>query len=232
MGDKEIVVGNGLQAAIDEMKLESRLLKTLDEIAIEHGTDKATQFTRTHAQPKGYTVHYERFFAPLREEWIKMIEIGIGGGESARTWLDYFPHAWLIGIDNVSGTNEWNTPKKFGNLEMLSPLDRYAFMAADQTDPVFWACFTADVGPTLDIAIDDGSHEPKAVQISFAGLWPLIKPGGLYCIEDLGCGFTSPGCQTHWEWLATYLAPLMVGGLMDLDSIYVAPQLAIIRKKG
>jgi len=206
------------------------MMKTLDEIAIRHGTDKATQFTRTHAQPKGYTVHYEKFFTPLRHTPVKLVEIGVGGGESVRTWLDYFDAAWVIGIDNVSGTNEWNTPKQFG--AGMEQFDRYGFMAADQTDPVFWACFTADVKQTIDIAIDDGSHEPRAVQISFAGLWPLIKPGGLYCIEDLGCGFTSPGCQTHWEWLATYLAPLMTGGLMDLDSIYVAPQLAIIRKKG
>jgi demethylmacrocin O-methyltransferase len=203
-------------------------VKTLDEIAIANGTDKATQFTRTYAKPKGYTVHYERFFAPLRDKPLKLVEIGVGGGESVRTWLEYFESGLVIGIDFVSLTNQWNTPKQWKVGDDIA--DRYTFMAADQTDPTFWACFAADIGRTIDIAIDDGAHTPEAVQHSFAGLWPLIKPGGLYCIEDLGCGFTSPGLPTHWEFLASYLAPLMIGGIADCDSIYISPELAIIRK--
>jgi len=208
-------------------------MKTLDETGIANGTDKASVFTRTYAKPHDYLRHMEQFFATLKDKPIKLVEIGVGGGESIRTWLDYFAFAWVLGIDNVHDTNRWNTPKKWNTCDAESDgYDRYAFMAADQTDPTFWACFAADVGRTVDIAIDDGSHEPKGVQMSFAGLWPLIKPGGFYVIEDLGCGFTTPGLPTHWEFMAAYLAPLMIGGLEDLDSIYIARELAIIRKKG
>lgn len=206
-------------------------MKTLDEIAIEHGTDKATQFTRTYAKPKGYTLHYERFFDELRDKPIKLVEIGVGGGESVRTWLEYFPNALVMGIDNVHSTNQWNTPQGFQQEENLDQSHRYAFMAADQTDPTFWACFAADVGRTIDIAIDDGSHEPKAVQISLEGLWPCVKPGGLYCIEDLGCGFTSEGFPNHYEWAGSIAVKMLAHGFNDIDSIYIARELCIIRKK-
>jgi demethylmacrocin O-methyltransferase len=212
---------------------------TLDQIGIENGTDKASVFTRTYAKPHDYLRHMEKFFEPMRNEPIRLVEIGVGGGESIRTWLYYFLCAEVIGIDNVSVTNEWNLPRKFGEFGKDYTNDdlaakyysRYAFHAADQTDPVFWACFAADYGKTIDIAIDDGSHEPKAVQTSFEGLWPLVKPGGLYCIEDLACGFTNPGWLTHLEWFGTTAENVILGGGNGIDSIYFSKELCILRKK-
>ncbi len=228
-------------------------MKSLDQIGIENGTDKASVFTRTYAKPHDYLRHMEKFFAPLRNEPITLVEIGVGGGESIRTWLYYFLCAQVIGIDSVSLTNEWNLPRKFGEFGKDYTNDdlaakyysryafhaadykyysRYAFHAADQTDPVFWACFAADYGKTIDIAIDDGSHQPKARDESFQGLWPLIKPGGLYCIEDLGCGFTDE-YPTHPQFASLMAENMILGnpGMHDIDSIYFARELCIIRKK-
>ncbi|HEY2766460.1 MAG TPA: hypothetical protein VGJ13_20985 [Pseudonocardiaceae bacterium] len=42
----------------------------------------------------------------------------------------------------------------------------------------------AETGP-LDIVIDDGSHISKHVIGSFDALFPHVRPGGLYVIEDL-----------------------------------------------
>jgi hypothetical protein len=209
-------------------------MKTLDEIGIHYGTDKASVFTRTYAKPHGYLRHMEKFFEPMREKPIKLVEIGVGGGESICTWLEYFSWSFVIGIDRVHSTNKWNTPKKFGNPPGGIPLsveDRYAFMAADQNDPTFWACFAADVRETVDIAIDDGSHEPAGIITAFNGLWPLIKPGGLYCIEDLACGFTSAGFPIHLDWLRA-LMEAVNHGIGDIDSIHFSKELAILRKKG
>lgn len=207
-------------------------MKTLDEIGIANGTDKASKFSRTYAKPHDYLRHMELFLEPLREKEIVLTEIGVGGGESIRTWLEYFPNARVVGIDIVSKTNEWNTPKGFDGLRPLqNESHRYAFHAADQTDETFWRCFAADYGQSFDIAVDDGVHEPKAVQLTFAHLWPLIKPGGFYVTEDLGCGFTNPGCPSHPDWIASLTAPMVAAGLMDIDSIYVAKELCIIRKK-
>jgi hypothetical protein len=35
-----------------------------------------------------------------------------------------------------------------------------------------------------DLVIDDGSHVPRHQLISFIALYPFVRPGGIYVIED------------------------------------------------
>lgn len=213
-------------------------MKTLDEIAIEHQTDKATRFTRTYARPKGYTVHFAKFFEPLRDKPIKLLEIGVGGGESIRTWLEYFPISRIYGIDNVQATNAWNTvrPRDPGPEKIGVWYDRYTFVYGDQTDPTFWKCFAVDYGADWDIIIDDGAHSNDATIISFNGLWSLLKPGGLYCIEDLATAyggdsyFVKPGYPNQIDWLKLMIDALNLGA-GEVDSIYFSRELAILTKQ-
>ena len=39
----------------------------------------------------------------------------------------------------------------------------------------------------MDVFIDDGSHVSQHIVDTFRLNWPLLKPGGLYFIEDLKC---------------------------------------------
>ena len=152
---------------------------TLDEIAIKYGTDKATQHPiKGHA----YAPHYATFFDPIREKPIKLLEIGVGGGESIMTWLEYFPNARVFGVDIVQGTNDWNTVG-------LNTNPRYTFTCGSQSDPTFWECFKADYGLDWDVIIDDGGHCSDQVITSFNGMWKSVKSGGLYCVEDLGVAY-------------------------------------------
>jgi len=200
---------------------------TLDEIAISHGTDKATVFSRTYAKPKGYTIHMAQFFEPWRDKAIRFVEIGVGGGESIRTWLDYFYKAHVIGIDNVRDTNIFNQPGK--------PFKRYTFVYGDQTDETFWKCFAVDYGRDFDIIVDDGAHMNDATVISFNGLWPLLRSGGLYCIEDLATAyggdpvFVKNGFPQQINWLRE-MVDEMNQGRGDVSSIYFSKELAILRK--
>lgn len=36
----------------------------------------------------------------------------------------------------------------------------------------------------FDIVIDDASHDPSKTDASYHMLWPYVKPGGLYVVED------------------------------------------------
>jgi len=198
-------------------------MRDLDTIGRLYETDKATVFTRTYAKPKAYTLHYARCFDPLRDDCIKLLEIGVGGGESVQMWLDYLPYAAVFGVDLVEKTNPWNTPGRGAH-------SRYTFLQGDQTDKTMWACFLADCGKDFDIIIDDGSHEPKGIITAFECLWPAVKPGGYYAIEDLGCGFTSPGYPSHLDWLRVQMEAVNQG-LGDIDSVYFARELVILRKK-
>ncbi|MEU1285115.1 hypothetical protein [Kitasatospora sp. NPDC005856] len=168
-----------------------------------------------------YTQHYERHFARFRDAPIRLLEIGIGGydapdqgGASLRMWQRYFPAALVLGLDVV--------PKP----GVRGP--RIATAVGDQGDPALLDELGRRFGP-FDIVIDDGSHLNAHVRTSFTALFPHVRPGGLYVVEDLqtaywpGFGGTAgtvagPGTSVgllkrlidglhHQEWVTPAAAP-------------------------
>ena len=191
-------------------------MNTLDQLGITHQTDKASQFSRTYAKPHDYLRHLELFFGPLRNRAIKLLEIGVGGGESIQTWLDYFPQGKVFGVDMVHDTNEWNIPK-------LPPSERYTFVHGNQSSVVFWKSFLNVHGGDWDIIIDDGSHVSTDIITTFKCLWGSVRSGGFYEIEDLASAKEAD--------LA--LRDMLTGlhaGTSEIDAIYFAKELCIMRK--
>ena len=204
-------------------------MKTLDQIAVEHQTDRASVFTRTYGKPHGYASHYDRAFAHLRHQPVKLLEIGAAGGEGIKMWLEYFDHpeSQVVGVDIVSNTNEWNMPGQISN-------PRYKFCQGDQACPTFWECFKVDFGKDWDVIIDDGGHFNDQIITTFNALWPVVKPVGFYAIEDLGVDcpgsiFVKPWLLIHTAFLQGLQAEmnLRLGGI---DSIHLSRELAILRK--
>lgn len=200
-------------------------MNTLDEIAIRHQTDRASQFTRTWGKPHDYARHYDKLFTFLRHEPVKLLEIGVGGGEGVCMWLDYGPMWQVFGVDIVANTNRWDTPGKN---------EHYAFKQGDQTDPEFWKQFIALAGGGWDIIIDDGYHSNISVITTFNALWQHVKPGGFYAVEDLGTAYGGPGMFVNPSWpdhvtfLKGKIDELNKGH--ELDSIYWAKELCVLRK--
>ncbi|GAA5051649.1 class I SAM-dependent methyltransferase [Nocardia callitridis] len=141
----------------------------LGALCSSSGSDKWASF-------HWYTGHYEREFAPYRDEPVRILEIGIGGfdgdlgGGSLRMWKRYFHRAQVFGID------------LFDKSALDEP--RQTALVCDQSDPAALAALAQEHGP-FDIVIDDGSHENEHVRISFDALFPYVRPGGLYVIEDM-----------------------------------------------
>ncbi|MFD9963228.1 class I SAM-dependent methyltransferase [Amycolatopsis sp. NPDC058986] len=142
---------------------------SLQELAVRYGSDK---WGSTH----WYTPHYEHHFRPWQEEPVRILEIGIGGygeteyqGGSLHMWQRYFRRGLVFGVDI--------TEKKVSG-------PRIRTFQGDQNDPEFLTGLADEIGP-LDIVIDDGSHVSEHILTSFGTLFPLLKPGGLYVIEDL-----------------------------------------------
>lgn len=202
-------------------------LKSLDEIAISFDTDQATVHTKSY-NPHGYTVHMEPLFAPMRDKPIKLLEIGTGGGESIRTWLEYFSEAQIFSVDLVKDTNIFNSSGK--------PYPRYTFSHGDQTDRTMWKCFLSNCGSDWDVILDDGGHCNDQIITSFEELWPYVKSGGLYIVEDLGVGstpgtvFVKPGFPNHMDWIRDRMVELN-SGQNDIESINLTKELAVFRKK-
>src|SRR5690348_13493597 len=154
-------IGDPPVAAVPGRRYAS--LMTLDELGILCGTDKSSL-------RKAYLSHYERLFAPLRDTAFNLIEIGAYNGVSLRTWAEYFPRAFIVGIDIEP------------NAAKLAE-DRIAVRIGSQADAQFLTGVAAEFPPL--IVVDDGSHQADHQIASFACLFPKLRPGGCYVCEDL-----------------------------------------------
>jgi len=203
-------------------------MQTLDQIATEQGTDKATSHPIVRdGKGHGYAPHYAAQFDAIRNDPIKLLEIGVGGGESIRMWLEYFHSARVFGVDNVQGTNPWNTVGVGAHL-------RYTFVSGDQGCETFWKCFVVDYGSNWGVIVDDGSHFSRDVITTFNAMWPRVAPGGFYCIEDLGVAygagsvFLPGGWPNHMDYVKDKLDDINLRD--DIESLHFSKELAIFRK--
>ena len=110
----------------------------------------------------GYMPHYERHLSELHDKPITLLEIGVDRGYSLYTWESWMPKAHIIGVD-IAPQETVNT----GRVQtIVMDIKDY-----EPTEP-------------LDIVIDDGSHMGFDVVCAFDILWPVLRSGGWYCIED------------------------------------------------
>ena len=142
--------------------------KSLSTLAVIHKTDK---FVGHY-----YTPHYQNHFSPFKYKRIKLFEIGVGGyelplhgGNSLRMWKSYFPYAKITSLDiyNKSFLQE----------------QRIKIYKGSQIDESLLNKIHKESG-AFDIIIDDGSHINEHVIKSFQILFPKLKKGGIYVIED------------------------------------------------
>lgn len=147
---------------------------SLDTLALEARTDKASD-------GHNYTPIYENYLRMLRLTGFTMLELGIGGyqypdrgGESLRLWYNYFPNAKIVGVDCYEKTGMSN--------------DRIFVEKGGQDDPAFLNQVNEKHGP-FDLIIDDASHVNSLTIKSFEILFPILKPGGFYFVEDVHTSF-------------------------------------------
>ena len=146
----------------------------LSKLAIKYNCDKyGSHF---------YTEIYDKYMKVKKNKNIVLFEIGIGGlepkvgysglrtgGESLKMWRDYFKKGKIIGIDIIK------KKLKLGrNVETFH---------GSQNDPEALSKVVKKY-KKFDFIIDDGSHKFKDVKFSFEYLFPSLKHGGYYFIED------------------------------------------------
>ncbi len=137
---------------------------SLDEIGRRFGTDKSS----IH---HNYLSFYDVYFRDLREKQLTILEIGVLGGASLRTWNQYFQKASIVGVD-------------------ISPYakslagGRVSIELADQSDIEELTQLGIKHGP-FDIVIEDGSHMWEHQISSLKTLFPFVRNAGLYIVEDL-----------------------------------------------
>jgi hypothetical protein len=133
----------------------------MQELALQCGTSKATGHC--------YMPIYQEFL-PIRFEPVKLLELGVYRGESMRLWLEWFRHpdTRIHGIDAEMFTG-FSDP-------------RMTCYACDHADARMSTLFPPN---SLDVIVDDGGHTPWVQRASHQYLWPALKPGGQYWVEDV-----------------------------------------------
>jgi len=139
----------------------------------------------------GYQTMYGIFLEPLAKAGskAKLLEIGLGcnmmygPGASVKVWQALLPNVELWEADFDVACVE--LARSRGQLKGVNTL------TGDQGDKAVLAEWVAQSGGNFDVIIDDGGHQNTQIMASFDALWPAVKRGGLYFIEDLQVGRNS-----------------------------------------
>lgn len=194
-------------------------MSSLDKLAQKYDTDKGRHKTKSGLCTKGYTKYYHEAFNHRRLDVLNVLEIGIASGASLRMWRDYFPNSQIYGIDI--------------NPKCKVTGDRIQIFAADQGDRRQLREVMQRI-KACDIIIDDGGHYSNLRIISLETLWPYLKPGGYYAIEDLQT------CYRRGEYQIMEILKFQVDVcnghrkqvLKGIESIMFSKRLCIMKKGG
>ena len=151
-------------------------------------TARGLQPTTDKVRRHEYDIMYGQFLMPLQRSGrpIKMLEIGLGcdmkygPGASVALWKALFPNIELWEAERDEDCVE--KQRREGNLE------GFHVLTGDQGDPDTVKRWIELSGGNFDVIIDDGGHRNRQILTSFRILWPQLRPGGLYFLEDLQVG--------------------------------------------
>lgn len=152
--------------------------KSFTEIADLIGIDKGT----LHENHR-YTITYEKILEKYKNLKPVIIEIGVNDtrfpGGCLKFWDMIFNQMEYYGFDIVDCSNlTYNT-------------DKIKIFRGDQNNKnnLLEFVYKFNLPNIIDFIIDDGSHYSEHILTSFETLYPFIKDGGIYFIEDLHAGW-------------------------------------------
>lgn len=141
----------------------------LDNLAIKYKSDKSSRY-------HNYAVKYDKILSSFRFSFSSVLEIGVAQGQSIRMWVDYFTNATIHGAD-ISKASE--ICEKYSNrikFHLLDQRDEAQLKNMEQFSP-------------FDLVIDDGNHFWMEQILTFQTLFPYVRKGGIYIIEDTSTSY-------------------------------------------
>ena len=178
---------------------------TLDEIGLKYGTDKASSH-------HNYLSFYERFLAPLRDEPLTVLEIGVFQGASLNTWREYFPERQdhrrrhsdrPASSSNPTGSRSSSPTNPIWSISRNSPLTH---------------------GP-FDLIVEDGSHMWEHQITTLRALFPFLQErrplhrGG--SADELrhhaGANIAASASESCMDFLKRWMDIFVADDLIDLE---------------
>lgn len=143
--------------------------KELNDYGKKYGTDKSSESLN-------YLNKYDFFLNGIKDSEQTVLELGVYKGSSLKMWRDYFPKSKIIGADISPECKKLEDLKKqiyirIGDLSEVSFLDELG-----------------KCQPT--IILDDASHKWSHQILAFYRLFPILKDGGIYILEDIVTSFS------------------------------------------
>lgn len=161
---------------------------TLEQLFDKHQCDKSSKHR--------YHEIYESYFAPVRQEPIKILEIGVYKAASTKALLEYFPNATIHGVDVFDRVS-------LSDIDITD--DRVTFFKSDST--------SEDLVPTIrkafknikyDFIIDDAMHTPLHNRLTLENTQRLLKSKGVYFIEDVWPWDIMTEQEKKHHWMTRY----------------------------
>lgn len=101
-----------------------------------------------------------------------VLEVGIADGGSLEFWSRFFVDGQIHGVDLNPACMEFKYKQ-----------DNIHLHLGDQSSPEFWDSFLANK-EKFDVIVDDGSHINSHQITTLIKLFPYLKEGGTFIIED------------------------------------------------
>ncbi len=175
----------------------------LTDIADDMKLDQGSQKHR-------FTELYHMLMQPWRNRALHMVLLGMGDGrltgrdrsDTVPMWLEYLPKAQITGIDDrrYPDTNDARLTKLTCDLDTRGPI--------------------AKLAEDLELAqfvLDDFTHLSHHQQHAFVELFPKLKSGGIYLIEDLRFQPRTRELPGHPKTAELFHGYLKTGGFTHTD---------------
>ncbi len=155
--------------------------------AIKEAVDAGSLFI---FKPRWRVDQYVELLERLKPE--RIFELGIFLGGSAALFAELARPKRLVAVDNR--TRQPRTLSDYLDRRGLSDLVR-PYYDVNQADKARLMEIVGEAfgDEPIDLVVDDCSHLYKATRASFSVLFPLLRPGGVYVIEDWPWAHTPVG---------------------------------------
>jgi cephalosporin hydroxylase len=143
--------------------------------------DRTAKDRFTLMKSASHVARYERVFHEFERP--RMVELGIAYGGSLAWFALRAQPTRLVGIEHNANHNPHldRLIRSRGLGAVVRPYYGVDQADGDRLREIVSAEFR---GEPIDLVVDDASHRYGATLASFEALFPLMRPGGLYVIED------------------------------------------------
>ena len=140
---------------------------------------------------KSLVDQYAKFWSS-REDFRarNILELGMWDGGSIAFWFEYFKPDKLVGVD-VQQKEDSQYFKRYKSSRSLENNIKTYWGTDQGNSALLRQIVRTEFQGSLDLVIDDASHMYVPTKKSFETLFPLLRSGGLYIIEDWAWG--------HWQ---------------------------------